>query len=54
MRMVVTRAREQARGHEALLVSHQLPIWTARLDLENRRFAHDPRNRQCDLASPTH
>ena len=53
MRMAVTRAREQARGHEALLVSHQLPIWTARLDLENRRFAHDPRNRQCDLASLT-
>ncbi len=53
MRVAVSRAREQARGHEALLVSHQLPIWTARLDLENRRFAHDPRHRQCDLASLT-
>ncbi|MFN8125428.1 MAG: histidine phosphatase family protein [Candidatus Nanopelagicales bacterium] len=53
MRLAVQRAREQARGHEALLVSHQLPIWTARLDLENRRFAHDPRRRQCALASLT-
>ncbi len=53
MRRAVRRARDGARGHEALLVSHQLPIWITRLDAEDRRFAHDPRRRQCALASLT-
>jgi broad specificity phosphatase PhoE len=46
-------ARDLVRGHEAVLVSHQLPIWIARLAAERRRFAHDPRRRQCSLASVT-
>lgn len=46
-------ARDKARGHEAVLVSHQLPIWIARLSAEDRRLWHDPRNRQCTLASIT-
>jgi broad specificity phosphatase PhoE len=46
-------ARDAARGSEAVLVSHQLPIWTVRLHLEGRRYAHDPRRRQCGLASVT-
>ncbi len=53
MRDAVYDARESARGHEILLVSHQLPVWTARLDFEDRRLWHDPRNRQCNLASLT-
>ncbi len=53
MRSAVARAREQAVGREAVLVSHQLPIWIARLDVEGRRFVHDPRRRQCSLASLT-
>jgi broad specificity phosphatase PhoE len=53
MRAAVTAAREAARGHEAVLVSHQLPVWIARLDAEQRRFVHDPRKRQCSLASLT-
>lgn len=53
MRGAVEAARAAARGHEAVLVSHQLPVWIARLDAENRRFVHDPRNRQCNLASLT-
>lgn len=53
MRLAVDAARELARGHEAVLVSHQLPIWISRLDFEGRRFAHDPRRRQCNLASIT-
>jgi broad specificity phosphatase PhoE len=40
-------------GHEALLVSHQLPIWTARNAAEGVRLWHDPRTRQCSLASVT-
>lgn len=46
-------ARDAARGHEAVIVSHQLPIWIARLAAEHRRFVHDPRKRQCSLASVT-
>jgi broad specificity phosphatase PhoE len=53
MRAAVRSARDAARGHEALLVSHQLPIWICRLDAEHRPFAHDPRRRQCNLASLT-
>ena len=53
MRVAVGEARERANGHEAVLVSHQLPIWVARLDAEHRRFVHDPRRRQCALASLT-
>lgn len=53
MRNAVRRARDAALGHEALLVSHQLPIWVCRLDAEDRSFLHDPRKRQCNLASLT-
>jgi broad specificity phosphatase PhoE len=35
------------------VVSHQLPIWAARTSAEGRRQAHDPRKRQCTLASVT-
>ena len=53
MTSAVHAARAQARGHEAVLVSHQLPIWVARLAAEERRLWHDPRSRQCTLASLT-
>ncbi|MER6394589.1 MULTISPECIES: histidine phosphatase family protein [unclassified Kitasatospora] len=46
-------ARDAARGHEAVCVSHQLPIWIVRSFVERRRLWHDPRNRQCSLASLT-
>ena len=46
-------ARDLARGHEAVCVSHQLPIWTTRLAAEKRSFLHDPRRRQCTLCSLT-
>jgi broad specificity phosphatase PhoE len=46
-------ARDLARGHEAVCVSHQLPIWIARSKAEGRRLWHDPRSRQCTLASLT-
>lgn len=49
----VSDARALARGREVVLVSHQLPIWIARMAFEGRRFAHDPRKRQCSLASLT-
>jgi broad specificity phosphatase PhoE len=49
----VYRARAAADGHEALCVSHQLPIWTLRRFLEAKPLWHDPRKRQCSLASLT-
>ncbi|HEY9292963.1 MAG TPA: histidine phosphatase family protein [Microlunatus sp.] len=53
MRAVLHDAAAAAAGHQALIVSHQLPIWIARCDVEGRRFAHDPRKRECTLASIT-
>jgi len=49
----VHEARSQASGHEAVCVSHQLPIWTLRRFLQGRQLWHDPRRRQCSLASIT-
>ncbi|MCW5253005.1 histidine phosphatase family protein [Streptomyces sp. SHP 1-2] len=46
-------AKDRARGHEAVVVSHQLPIWILRSYAERRRLWHDPRKRQCTLASLT-
>ncbi|MDP9417879.1 MAG: histidine phosphatase family protein [Actinomycetota bacterium] len=53
MLAAMATARDAARGHEALLVSHQLPIWIVRSAVEGRRLWHDPRQRQCSLASLT-
>jgi broad specificity phosphatase PhoE len=46
-------ARSAGAGQEAVLVSHQLPIWVTRLHLEHRHLWHDPRKRQCSLCSVT-
>lgn len=53
MMAAVHDAREAAAGHEAVVVSHQLPIWITRLHVEDRSFVHDPRRRQCTLCSLT-
>ena len=42
-----------AEGHQALIVSHQLPIVTARRYLEGQRLWHNPTNRECSVASLT-
>lgn len=47
----VEDARDKAEGHEAVLVSHQLPIVTVQRHLQGKRLAHVSRN--CDLASVT-
>jgi broad specificity phosphatase PhoE len=49
----IDKARATAAGHAAVCVSHQLPVWTLRRRLENKRLWHDPRRRQCGLASLT-
>ncbi|WP_103063298.1 histidine phosphatase family protein [Actinomyces qiguomingii] len=53
MSQAVRAAIPQVEGREALLVSHQLPVWALRLRLEGRSLVHDPRRRQCALASLT-
>ncbi|RPF22987.1 histidine phosphatase family protein [Myceligenerans xiligouense] len=53
MRGAIETARQAAEGHEAVLVSHQLPVWLTRCSFEGRRLWHNPRNRQCNLASLT-
>ena len=53
MLAAIADARVLARGHEAVIISHQLPVWTVRSNLMGRRMWHDPRNRECSLASLT-
>jgi broad specificity phosphatase PhoE len=53
MRPAMREAADAAFGHEAVIVTHQLPIWVARINAEGRRMAHDPRKRQCTLGSVT-
>jgi broad specificity phosphatase PhoE len=53
MMAAIHDVRRAAEGHEAVIVSHQLPIWITRLHVENRSFLHDPRRRQCTLCSLT-
>lgn len=50
---VIAHALNEARGGEGVLFSHQLPIWTMRRFVERKSLAHDPRKRQCALASVT-
>jgi broad specificity phosphatase PhoE len=47
------REAAEAGDGEAVCVSHQLPIWTLRRHLERKRLWHDPRRRECGLASMT-
>jgi broad specificity phosphatase PhoE len=53
MRPAMKEAGDAASGHEAVIVTHQLPIWVARSNAEGRRMVHDPRKRQCTLGSVT-
>ena len=53
MSSAVDKARARGAGQEVVCVSHQLPVWTLRLHLTGRRLWHDPRRRECGLASVT-
>jgi broad specificity phosphatase PhoE len=46
-------ASATGRPAEAVCVSHQLPIYALRRYLEGQRLFHDPRHRECGLASVT-
>jgi len=45
--------RSYGSGASAVVVSHQLPIWVTNLSVQGKPLAHDPRQRQCSLASVT-
>ena len=49
----VTAAREVYAGRQAVLVSHQAPIYVARLAYERRSLTHWPAQRKCTLGSVT-
>ena len=53
MTTAIDKARARATGHEAVCVSHQLPVWTERLSLTGKRLWHDPRRRECAVGSVT-
>ncbi len=51
MSAAISSALHEARGHEALLVSHQLPVVTVQRFLDGKPLSHNPLFRQCSLAS---
>ena len=51
--LLSARAAAAEHGGDAVCVSHQLPIYAARLFLSGRPLAHSPRSRECSLASVT-
>ena len=53
MLAAIFAANKAANGKDAIVVSHQLPIWTLRSAIEGRSLLHDPRKRICTLASVT-
>ena len=53
MTRAVARALREARGHEALLVSHQMPIVSLQRLIRHQPLGHSPLSRQCSLASLT-
>lgn len=53
MMAAIFAAHEAAGEKDAICVSHQLPIWIVRSAIESRHLIHDPRKRQCTLASVT-
>jgi broad specificity phosphatase PhoE len=53
MLAAVYDALQAAEGHQAILVSHQLPIVTVRRYLHGQRLWHNPQRRECSVASLT-
>ncbi len=53
MLVAVAEWRDAHPGRHVVLVSHQLPVWTARRALEGVPLWHRPDRRQCGLASVT-
>lgn len=53
MQAALHRARSAGAGHEAVCVSHQLPVETLRRSMTEKSLHHFPTRRLCNLASLT-
>lgn len=53
MKAALARARVRGAGHEAVCVSHQLPVETLRRAMNSEPLHHFPTKRMCNLASIT-
>ena len=53
MWVAVDRARRAAEGHEAVCVTHQLPVVCVQRDVQGLPLQHNPASRRCNLASVT-
>ena len=53
MLAAVEEAWSSTEGGDAVLVSHQLPIWMVHRSVTGARLFHDPRRRRCSLSSIT-
>jgi Fructose-2,6-bisphosphatase len=53
MQAAISQALDEAAGHEALVVSHQLPIVTVQRFIQGKPLAHNPLGRECSLGSLT-
>lgn len=53
MKAALGRARIGGEGHEAVCVSHQLPVETLRRAMTGKPLHHFPTRRMCNLASVT-
>jgi len=53
MNSAMTEAWESVDSGDAVLVSHQLPIWVTHLAVAGLPTQHDPRRRRCALSSVT-
>jgi len=53
MEDAMNSAWNEADGGDAVIVSHQAPIWITHLHVAGIRLRHDPRTRRCALSSIT-
>ncbi|CAN5530638.1 histidine phosphatase family protein [soil metagenome] len=53
MMAAVADIHQATESGEAVIVSHQLPIWMVARTVQHRRLASDPRTRRCSLSSIT-
>lgn len=53
MMLAIEAAAERTESGDAVIVSHQLPIWMVHRHLSGERLFHDPRTRRCALSSIT-
>jgi broad specificity phosphatase PhoE len=53
MRQVILEVFATTESGDAVIVTHQLPIWMTHRSVQGKPLPHDPRNRRCALSSVT-